>query len=78
MLNDLQFVVSGRDFSMNFLLLTIQSVVCVGCVMVVKKFGIISFRDFDIEDAKKWFPISFLLVTVIYTGSKAIVSDTVS
>lgn len=62
---------------MNFLLLTIQSVVCVACVMVVKKAGVISFRDFDAGDAKKWFPISFMLVTVIYTGSKAIVRSSV-
>ncbi|KAH8116416.1 GDP-mannose transporter [Phellopilus nigrolimitatus] len=67
-----KFVVSGRDFSMNFLLLTIQSVVCVGCVFAVKKAGVITFRDFDMQDAKKWFPISFLLVSVIYTGSKSI------
>ena len=69
-----QFVVSGPGFSMNFLLLTIQSSVCVSCVMLVKKLGIISFRDFDKQDAKNWFPISFLLVSVIYTGSKSIVS----
>ncbi|TDL23660.1 UDP-galactose transporter [Rickenella mellea] len=67
-----KFVVSGANFSMNFLLLTIQSTVCVACVMVVKTAGVISFRDFDFGDAKKWFPISFLLVTVIYTGSKSI------
>ena len=69
-----KFCVSGRDFSMNFLLLTIQSSVCVSCVVLVKHFGVISFRDFDKNDAKNWFPISFLLVSVIYTGSKSIVS----
>ena len=58
---------------MNFLLLTIQSTVCVLCVLAVKKAGVISFRDFDTQDAKKWFPISLLLVSVIYTGSKSIV-----
>jgi len=42
------------------------------CVTVVKKFGLISFRDFDLRDAKAWFPISFLLVSVIYTGSKSL------
>ena len=67
-------MVSGRNFSMNFLLLCIQSSVCVLCVLVVKKLGIISFRSFDLADAKTWFPISFLLVTVIYTGSKSLVS----
>ena len=60
---------------MNFLLLTIQSTVCVACVMTVKMAGIITFRDFDSGDAKKWFPISALLVSVIYTGSKSIVRD---
>ncbi|KAF7370811.1 UDP-galactose transporter [Mycena sanguinolenta] len=67
-----KFVVSGANFSMNFLLLCIQSSVCIGCVMLVKKAGIISFRDFDMQDAKAWFPISFMLVTVIYTGSKSL------
>jgi len=67
-----KYVVSGRNFSMNFLLLCIQSSVCVLCVSVVKKLGVISFRSFDLADAKAWFPISFLLVTVIYTGSKSL------
>lgn len=58
---------------MNFLLLCIQSTVCVFCVTVVKKLGIITFRPFDVADAKAWFPISFLLVSVIYTGSKSLV-----
>jgi GDP-mannose transporter len=67
-----KFVVSGAKFNMNFLLLCIQSLVCVACVAVVKKMGIISFRKFDMADAKTWFPISFLLVSVIYTGSKSL------
>jgi len=67
-----KFVVSGANFSMNFLLLCIQSSVCCGCVLAVKRLGIISFRDFDMKDAKTWFPISFLLVLVIYTGSKSL------
>jgi len=58
---------------MNFLLLCIQSIVCVACVATVKKARIISFRAFDLQDAKTWFPISFLLVSVIYTGSKSLV-----
>lgn len=60
---------------MNFLLLCIQSTVCCACVAFVKKLGVISFRDFDVQDAKHWFPISFLLVSVIYTGSKSLVSS---
>lgn len=30
-------------------------------------------RNFDMGDAKTWFPVSFLLVAVIYTGSKSLV-----
>jgi GDP-mannose transporter len=59
---------------MNFLLLGIQSVVCVACVMAVKRSKVVQVRDFDIQDAKTWYPISLLLVTVIYTGSKSLVS----
>lgn len=58
---------------MNFLLLAIQSIVCVACVTAVKKAGVISYRAFDMQDAKAWSPISFLLVSVIYTGSKSLV-----
>ncbi|GHJ90184.1 hypothetical protein NliqN6_6586 [Naganishia liquefaciens] len=67
-----KFVVSGHHFSMTFLLLTIQSVVCVSLVYVAKKMRVIDFRDFDMKDAKIWFPISALLVSVIYTGSKSL------
>ncbi|EGN92206.1 hypothetical protein SERLA73DRAFT_99599 [Serpula lacrymans var. lacrymans S7.3] len=67
-----KFVVSGSQFNMTFLLLSIQSIVCVTCVAAVKRAGIISFRNFDIQDAKAWFPISFMLVSVIYTGSKSL------
>ncbi|GAA5974424.1 hypothetical protein JCM11641_005276 [Rhodosporidiobolus odoratus] len=67
-----KFVVSGKFFNMNFLLLTIQSVVCVTCVITAKRLGVITFRDWDADDARKWFPISFLLVSVIYTGSKSL------
>lgn len=67
-----KFVVSGKLFNMNFFLLCIQSTVCVACVYITKKLGVISFRDWDTKDAKAWFPISFLLVSVIYTGSKSL------
>lgn len=69
-----QFVVSGRSFNMTFLLLCIQSTVSVLCVSAAKRIRLISFRDFDARDAKMWFPISFMLVSVIYTGSKSLVS----
>jgi len=67
-----KFVVSGHQFNMTFLLLCIQSSVCAASVAAVKQIGLISFRDFDMIDAKAWFPISFMLVSVIYTGSKSL------
>ncbi|KAL0247300.1 GDP-mannose transporter 2 [Cryptococcus tetragattii IND107] len=67
-----KFVVSGRQFTMTFLLLAIQSFVCVACVWFAKRIGVINFRDWDLNDAKAWFPVSSLLVAVIYTGSKSL------
>ncbi|KAF8557747.1 GDP-mannose transporter [Imleria badia] len=67
-----KFVVSGRQFNMTFLLLSLQSIVCIACVVAIKKLGIISFRDFSIQDANAWLPVSALLVIVIYTGSKSL------
>ncbi|KAG6890300.1 GDP-mannose transporter into the lumen of the Golgi [Termitomyces sp. Mi166 len=67
-----KFVVSGVNFSMTFLLLAMQSIVCVLCVLAAKKAKLIQFRPFDVDDAKAWFPISALLVSVIYTGSKSL------
>lgn len=37
-----QYVVSGKDFTMTFLLLAIQSGVCVLAVWSVKKLGVIT------------------------------------
>jgi GDP-mannose transporter len=68
-----KFVLSGANFNMNFAFLAIQSITGVSCVVLAKKLGLINFRDFDKQDAKTWFPISFALVLVIYTGSKSLV-----
>ncbi|KAL0067144.1 GDP-mannose transporter into the lumen of the Golgi [Marasmius tenuissimus] len=38
----------------------------------LEKMGIISFRAFSWKDVKAWWPISFMLVMVIYTGSKSL------
>jgi hypothetical protein len=59
---------------MTCVLLFIQSSVCVLCVAICKQMGIISYKDFELDTAKKWFPISSFLVAVIYTGSKSLVS----
>ena len=57
---------------MNFLLLTIQSSVCVACVSTCKYLGFLTYRPLSFDDARRWFPISFLLVCVIYSGSKSL------
>lgn len=67
-----KFVVSGPQFNMTCVLLFIQSSVCVLCVSVCKRLGIITYKDFNFEHAKAWFPISSFLVAVIYTGSKSL------
>ncbi|EPY50302.1 GDP-mannose transporter Vrg4 [Schizosaccharomyces cryophilus OY26] len=67
-----KYVLSSPGYNMNFLLLTVQSLICVLTIRVLKNFKIITYRDFDFREAKFWFPISFLLVAMIYTSSKAL------
>nr|GAT55068.1 GDP-mannose transporter [Mycena chlorophos] len=67
-----KYVVSGPDFSMTFCLLAIQSTVCSATVLFFKFAGVISFREFAVKDAKAWMGVSFMLVNVIYTGSKSL------
>ena len=69
-----KYVLSGHFFNLNFFLLIVQSVVCIAAIAVCKQLKIITYRDFKMDEAKKWFPISFLLVAMIYTGSKALQS----
>ncbi|KAH8830035.1 UDP-galactose transporter [Flagelloscypha sp. PMI_526] len=66
-----KFVVSGKDFSMNFLMLAIQASVCILCVILVKALSIISIRRFNIYEAIAWSPVSCFLVLFLYTGSKS-------
>lgn len=48
-----KYVLSGRDFNLNFFLLCVQSVVCVAAISVCKASGVITYRDFNSEEAKK-------------------------
>jgi GDP-mannose transporter len=57
---------------MNFVLLLVQSLVCVAAIATLKSFGVITYRPLNKTDAKNWAPISVLLVLMIYTGSKAL------
>ncbi|KAF2404697.1 Golgi GDP-mannose transporter [Trichodelitschia bisporula] len=67
-----KYVLSGLDYNLNFFLLCVQSVVCVIAIQTAKSMGFISYRDYNSDEAKKWFPISLLLIGMIYTGSKAL------
>jgi GDP-mannose transporter len=67
-----KYVVSGHHFNLNFFLLAIQSVVCLAVIATLKFFGVITYRKFNVNEAKKWSPIAFLLVLMIYTSSKAL------
>ncbi|ABN67707.1 GDP-mannose transporter into the lumen of the Golgi [Scheffersomyces stipitis CBS 6054] len=67
-----KYVLSGFSFNMNFLLLAVQSIVCIVTIGSLKSFGVITYRQFNKEEARKWSPIAVLLVIMIYTSSKAL------
>ncbi|KAF1957498.1 UDP-galactose transporter [Byssothecium circinans] len=67
-----KYVLSGVDFNLNFFLLAVQAIVCVIAISTCKSAGLITYRDFNSDEARKWFPISLLLIGMIYTGSWAI------
>lgn len=68
-----KYVVSGSEWNLNFFYLAIQSAVCTLAILAFKQTGILkNLAPFDSTKAKKWFPISLLLVGMIYTGAKAL------
>ncbi|RHZ78150.1 hypothetical protein Glove_167g51 [Diversispora epigaea] len=67
-----KYVLSGYDFNMNFLLLCIQSIVCVCLLQVFKLFNLVTYRELDYVISQKWFIIAMMLVAMIYTGSKSL------
>ncbi|KAK5112663.1 GDP-mannose transporter [Meristemomyces frigidus] len=67
-----KYVLSGTNFNLNFFLLCVQSVVCILAIQTGKTSGIITYRDFHTDEARKWFPISLLLIGMIYTSTKAL------
>ncbi|KAG0051849.1 GDP-mannose transporter into the lumen of the Golgi [Gryganskiella cystojenkinii] len=81
-----KMVLSRFDFNMNFLLLAFQAghlsltvdlskdaaLSAVIMLWVFKKLDLITYRNLDTAEAKKWFPISLTLVAMIYTGSKSL------
>ncbi|WFD29938.1 GDP-mannose transporter into the lumen of the Golgi [Malassezia sp. CBS 17886] len=67
-----KFTVSGAGFSMNLLVLLCQCAVGITMVCIAQRLGWIQLRGLNYRDCKSWFPISTMLVFVIWTGSKAL------
>lgn len=67
-----KFVVNLDNFNMNFVMLFVQSLVCTLALCVLRAVGVAKFRSLNRTDVKSWFPISFLLVLMIYTSSKSL------
>jgi GDP-mannose transporter len=41
-------------------------------IQTCKSTGLITYRDFNSDEARKWFPITLLLIGMIYTSTKAL------
>lgn len=67
-----KYVLSSGQFNLNCVVLAVQGAVSVIVITSLKSVGMINFRSLNMEDAKKWFPISVALVGMIFTGSKAV------
>ncbi|WPH02454.1 GDP-mannose transporter [Acrodontium crateriforme] len=67
-----KYVVSGSSWNLNFFYLAVQSIVCIAAIFICRQAGMIRFAPFDMQKGKRWFPISCLLVGMIYTGTKAL------
>ncbi|KAF7558648.1 hypothetical protein G7046_g5508 [Stylonectria norvegica] len=68
-----KYVVSGSFWNLNFFYLAIQAIVCIVAITGCKQAGLIKvLAPFDSDKAKRWFPISLLLVGMIYTSTKSL------
>ncbi|KAJ2970143.1 hypothetical protein NUW58_g9785 [Xylaria curta] len=68
-----KYVVSGSEWNLNFFYLGVQSTVCIATIQILKQIGIITnLAPFDSNKGRRWFPISLLLVGMIYTSTKSL------
>ncbi|KAI1074076.1 UDP-galactose transporter [Whalleya microplaca] len=68
-----KYVVSGSEWNLNFFYLGVQAVVCILAIELCKQLGLITnLAPFEINKGKRWFPISLLLVGMIYTSTKSL------
>ncbi|KAI1420573.1 hypothetical protein F5Y12DRAFT_772339 [Xylaria sp. FL1777] len=68
-----KYVVSGSEWNLNFFYLAVQSIVCIATIQILKGVGVITnLAPFDANKGRRWFPISVLLVGMIYTSTKSL------
>jgi GDP-mannose transporter len=73
-----KYVLSSHHFGLPFLLLALQSLVCVLFLSACKRLELLDFRRFNKGDAIKWLPVSLLLIFMTYTGSRSLQHLTVA
>ncbi|KXN74618.1 hypothetical protein CONCODRAFT_2427 [Conidiobolus coronatus NRRL 28638] len=53
-----------------FFMLSIQAGACVLLIHIFKTFKLVSAKAFNLDDAKKWLPVSVLQAVMLYTGAQ--------
>ncbi|KAJ2996158.1 GDP-mannose transporter into the lumen of the Golgi [Globomyces sp. JEL0801] len=67
-----KLVLSSFDFKMNFLFLSFQSIGCILFLQLFTAFKLTKHRNLNSKDVKLWLKVTFSLVAMIYSGSKAL------
>ncbi|KAE9569029.1 GDP-mannose transporter [Colletotrichum fructicola] len=68
-----KYVVSGSSWNLTFFYLAVQAIVSTTAIIFAKRLRMIrNLAPINYTKAKQWFPISLLLVSMIYTGNKAL------
>ncbi|KAI5365124.1 putative GDP-mannose transporter Vrg4 [Septoria linicola] len=67
-----KYCVNGTGWNLSFFLLAVQAIVCIVAISTGKAMGFITYRHFNVDEARKWFPVSLLLIGMIYTSIKAL------
>ncbi|KAK6829742.1 UDP-galactose transporter [Apiospora arundinis] len=68
-----KYVVSGNEWNLNFFYLAVQAIVGTVAILALKQLGLMAnLRPLETKKVKAWFPISLLLVGMIYTSIQAL------
>lgn len=54
-----KYVLSGFSFNLNFFLLAVQSIVCIVTIGSLNSFGVITYRQFNKDEAKNGLQLPF-------------------